>query len=254
MEGPFGRNDRMVFLLLFLSASAWASDRPIVIFFGGTHSTVEDMQKWRASARAQCGGSHQFHPVSYAAGKDFNEKAALAASDSLTTKLAAQIRQHPNWKIILACHSSGCASSKALAEKLLNHPGHANNILGMHSFEGFRPSDTLQKSVPAVCWSAQNPNVKSFQKKKKDGTFETVSATGPNWNSMSSCRNHQVLKNTRCHSQWCLHFSLVNANARDAAIGYDSEDFAANMAWLKGCRPPAREAPVSEEGNSQPAE
>ena len=235
---------KILFILsFFFAASALADANPIVIFFGGTGTSQDDMTNWEQSANQQCGTQYKFRAVPYRAGFNPNKVKAVAKADSDIRTLNAEIASHPNQKYIISCHSSGCAAADELAEQVSKPKSYAQNILELNNLEGFRPSPELQKKIPTTCWSAKNPNEKAFYKKVKNKKtnqlyMKAQSPTGANWNSMSACQHHEVLETTSCKSQWCAHWSLVNKGSKTSSPNPKDPDtgaFNANLAWLKGC-------------------
>jgi hypothetical protein len=116
-------------------------------------------------------------------------------------------------------HSSGCAVSDAIAEKITD-PNHAELI----NLEGFRPSTALQKRMKTLCVYSDTTlskneiaEIRATHPQNLTSAGQLVS--GPA-GSMKLCKNSMRMPVHHCKSTHCLHFSLVNRTSPDS-LGYD---------------------------------
>jgi hypothetical protein len=182
----------LLFFLFVVASSAHAMSDKEVVFFGGV-----------AATSAQIRSCYPDFLKAYAWGQGasgVNEAANLMNSP-------ANKKKH----YLIAGHSSGAKFANQLAMKVVNP-----ERLTLVDLDGYAPDQAHRKVKDTTCWRASSGN-----------------ALSRNYRSMQASRCGKVetyTKAKQCNNGACLHFALVNANAK---VTYGN--------WLvkgySGCRP-----------------
>ena len=196
-----------MFILFFLTASAFAQDR--LVYIGGFGTTAAQMQVWQQKASKRFKGRVE----AYAFPSEYSgEKEVLAdpLSQSLIRQLSSRLNRNRD-SVVLVAHSSGSAIATEVAKRLR----------GKHKYvvlDGFTPTG-LGDGILLSCWSVSG---------------------APNQAAMQACGNAAYRQGLLrgCYSRLCRHFVLVNLNA--AKLNLDNNNYKAlayrnlvlNFEWL----------------------
>lgn len=207
-----------VFLILL---SSFAHADTAVMFFGGHGANNIQMENWEKSAQSIKGlnSEFSFRGIPYPS-KSPLYQSAIQDGQSQIKALIKEIDDKPTKEIILVAHSSGSALAIEIA-KQIKTPNRIKLII----LDGFSPSQDLQSRVQTQCWTAtagDNEKIRSI-----------------NYAGMKKCQSHQEFRPYGCATPMCLHFSLVNLNAKTETIndknyketGY--KNVFPNLSWLR---------------------
>lgn len=185
-----------------------------VFYFGGFNASKEDIEFWLKSARQQkpdvAFGGYKWESGPKSSPGETVVKGAMKsgqlqwATDDIEVCTAD--------KIYIVGHSSGCAVANALDKALKD-----TSRIALVALDGYSPDEDQLKRSTTQVWGA-----------KCDGK------TSKNYPGPSRGRR-RIYEAKNCYSLYALHFSVVNANAKDGkvhsiATGY--LDCKANLAFL----------------------
>lgn len=206
-------------LFAFLSFTAYA-EKASLLFFGGYNTDTDQINTWENGAKANPEVTKQYsiRGIAYPSKKSNYESAVTDGKDQIE-KLVSEINSSPTKEFVLAGHSSGSALAIEIAKKIKN-----TRRLKLIVLDGFIPPPDLRSRITTQCWSAAA------------GEEENIRAL--NYNGMQTCESHYVYRPYKCGTPMCLHFSLVNSNAKKEVVdkanfkesGY--KDFSPNLLWL----------------------
>jgi hypothetical protein len=184
-----------------------------VFYFGGYHASEHDIDAWLRSARVQK-PTVEFIGFPWPKGASSGAHSAVAhfSKGGRYDAVIDDIQGNGADTIYLVGHSSGCAIANAVDAGL----EWTENIV-LVALDGFTPnSDQLDRETTqvwgATCNGVNSRNFPGFVK----GRRKVFTATG-------------------CKSEWALHFSLVNANAKDGLVDSVAKGYAncrANLSFL----------------------
>lgn len=179
-----------------------------VYFFGGYRASQADVSAWRTSLLQQR-PSLSVVVTPYPQGATAGDPLAFWDNADLAATIATT-----NDDCFIVGHSSGCALANNLAERVLAADFDDFTLIAL---DGFKPNSKLLARDRTTCWSAQFGYIKSR-----------------NYAALQDAPRFQVYRPSQPAHNWALHFSLVNANARDGLVdsipsGY--EDCKANQCW-----------------------
>jgi predicted alpha/beta hydrolase family esterase len=179
-----------------------------VYFFGGYRASQTDVSAWRTSLLQQKPGISAV-ATPYPQGASSSNPLAFWNNAELAATIA-----RTNDDCFIVGHSSGCALANDLAERVLAAEFDDFTLIAL---DGFKPDSKLLARDRTICWSAQFGHVKSL-----------------NYAALQDAPRFEVYRPSQPAHNWALHFSLVNANARDGFVdsipsGY--RDCKANLCW-----------------------
>ena len=187
-----------------------------VFFFGGFQATQTDMKVWLGSATAQ---QPKVGFTAYAwpggAGSGASSAVSTFTKGGQFASAVAAIQGSGADLIYLVGHSSGCAIANAVDRGLKDH-----SKVVLVALDGFGPDGKQLARANTQVWGAKCGDARSmhYEKLKK----------------LAGAQFHDY-EATNCKTSWALHFSLVNAGARDGVVKNIATGYAncrANLAWL----------------------
>jgi hypothetical protein len=187
-----------------------------VFYFGGYHATQHDIDAWLRSAREQKPHVEFFGFPWPNGARSSSAKDAVNAfkdpKDGPYDSVIDDIQGNGADTIFIVGHSSGCAIANEVDAGL----EWTENIV-LVALDGFRPNeDQLDRETTQV-WGARCEGVHSR-----------------NFPGHAKGRR-KVFTAKDCKSEWALHFSLVNANAKDGLVDSVAKGYAkcrANLLFL----------------------
>ena len=171
-----------------------------VLFFGGYHATLTDINVWSASAKAQK-PDVTFDGYPWPSGASSGAESAVAAftKPGSYAQAIATVQECASDLIYLVGHSSGCAIANAVDRGLKD-----TSKVVLVALDGFASSRAQLARPSTQVWAAECGHAKS---RNHDGLKNAVGG------------RLKIYKATHCHhSPWALHFSVVNSAARDKAV------------------------------------
>lgn len=187
-----------------------------VYFFGGYKASVTDVKVWAATAKAQRSDA-EFYPFPWPHGADAGAASAVATATNngqFGTAVEA-IKGSSAETIYIVGHSSGCAIANAVDRSLEDH----DNVV-LVALDGFAPNRAQLARPNTQVWAAMCGSAKS----RNYGALKGLLGGAL-----------KVYEASDCKTAWALHFSLVNADARDATVTSIAEGYAqcwANLCWM----------------------
>jgi hypothetical protein len=167
-----------------------------VFYFGGFQASQNDIDAWVRSAKTQK-PSVEFVGFPWPDDTDADDDSAVKGfrKGGLFDSVIKSIQGNKADVIYIVGHSSGCAIANAVDASLKK----TNNIV-LVALDGFKPSDKQLDRTTTQVWGAECDGVKSFHYPGFDkGRRKIYSATD-------------------CKTTWALHFSMVNAAAKDGLV------------------------------------
>jgi predicted alpha/beta hydrolase family esterase len=177
-----------ILLLCFLARSEQ------ILFFGGYRSQPAHMQDVERLAEAE---SVILEAIAYPSQTSTYE-AAVRDGKPIIDQWVRRLNSTPALKIKIVGHSSGAALAIEVARQVQPRSRVVLVIL-----DGFLPSQTFQQNIQTECWAAIDP---------------TSQLRSYNYESTKTCQRFNVLEYSGCKTSMCLHFALVNENARQNVI------------------------------------
>lgn len=191
----------IIFTSLFAGPPGHAGqEAPEVLYFGGHLASGDHMRRWEARSRAgRYGKEFNFTAFGFPS-SEWKAEEVLPDAQPLISRVVSYIKANPHMKFVLAGHSSGVFLTLAIVRKL---PRSA--MVNLVAIDGDTPPADIQARIPTFCWA---------------GKYK-----------MEGCSNRRMLGPTRCQTEYCRHFRLVNNNApvdldlsTYGTKGYDSLD------------------------------
>jgi hypothetical protein len=188
-----------------------------VLFFGGYHATLTDINVWSASAKAQKADvTFDCYPWPSGAGAGAQSAIAAFTKAGSYAQAIATVHECASDLIYLVGHSSGCAIANAVDRGLKD----TSKVI-LVALDGFAPSRAQLARPSTQVWAAECGHAKS---RNHDGLKNAVGG------------RLKIYKATHCrHSPWALHFSVVNSAASDKAVTSIATGYAhcrANLCWM----------------------
>ena len=187
-----------------------------VLFFGGYHATLTDINVWSASAKAQK-SDVTFDAYPWPSGAGAGAQSAIAAFTKAGSyaQAIATVRGCASDLIYLVGHSSGCAIANAVDRGLKD----TSKVI-LVALDGFVPSREQLARPSTQVWAA-----------------ECGSAVSRNHDKLKKAIGGQlkIYKATNIYEPWALHFSVVNSAANDKAVTSIVTGYAqcrANLMWM----------------------
>ena len=184
-----------------------------VLYFGGFQASDQDIDAWLRSARVQKPAiDFTGFPWPKGAGPSAKNAVDAFSRHGGLDAVIDDIQGNGADKTYLVGHSSGCAIANAVDAGL---EWTEDTILV--TLDGFSPNDDQLDRETTQVWGAMCQGKPS------------LNFPGP------SKGRRRIFHVTHCTTQWALHFSLVNANAKDGLVkdvasGY--ADCRANLLFL----------------------
>jgi hypothetical protein len=187
-----------------------------VLFFGGYHATLTDLNVWSASARAQK-PDVTFDGYPWPSGASSGAESAVAAFTKAGSyaQAIATVQECATDLIYLVGHSSGCAIANAVDRGLKD-----TSKVVLVALDGFASSRAQLARPSTQVWAAECGRAKS---RNHDGLKNAVGG------------RLKIYKATHCHHSRALHFSVVNSAANDKAVTSIATGYAqcrANLMWM----------------------
>jgi hypothetical protein len=184
-----------------------------VFYFGGYHAKELDIDAWLRSARVQK-PTVEFIGFPWPKGASPGADSAVKtfSKDGKYDSVIGDIQGNGADTIFIVGHSSGCAIANAVDAGL----EWTENIV-LVALDGFTPNDDQLDRETTQVWGATCDGVNSR-----------------NFPGFAKGRR-KVFTATNCKSEWALHFSLVNANAKDGLVDSVATGYAncqANLLFL----------------------
>ena len=184
-----------------------------VFYFGGYLASHGDIEAWLRSARVQ-------KPTVEFIGFPWPKGASSGADSAVKTfskggkydSVIDDIQGNGADTIYIVGHSSGCAIANAVDAGL----EYTNHIV-LVALDGFTPNDDQLDRNTTQVWGAICDGVRSR-----------------NFPGIAKGRR-KIYTAKNCKSEWALHFSLVNAAARDGLVDSVTKGYAkcqANLLFL----------------------
>ncbi len=187
-----------------------------VLFFGGYHATLTDINVWSASAKAQK-PDVTFDGYPWPSGAGAGAQSAIAAFTKAGSyaQAIATARECATDLIYLVGHSSGCAIANAVDRGLKD----TSKVI-LVALDGFVPSREQLARPSTQVWAA-----------------ECGSAVSRNHDKLKKAIGGRlkIYKATNIYEPWALHFSVVNSAASDKAVTSIATGYAhcrANLCWM----------------------
>ena len=185
-----------------------------VLFFGGYHATLTDINVWSASAKAQKSDvTFDCYPWPPGAGAGAQSAIAAFTKAGSYAQAIATVQECATDLIYLVGHSSGCAIANAVDRGLKD----TSKVI-LVALDGFAPSRAQLARPSTQVWAA-----------------ECGSATSRNHDRLKKATGGRlkIYKATNIYEPWALHFSVVNSAANDkTSIVTGYAHCRANLCWM----------------------
>ena len=188
-----------------------------VLFFGGYHATLTDINVWSASAKAQKPDvTFDCYPWPSGAGAGAQSAIAAFTKAGSYAQAIATVQGCATDLIYLVGHSSGCAIANAVDRGLKD----TSKVI-LVALDGFAPSRAQLARPSTQVWAA-----------------ECGSAVSRNHDKLKKAIGGRlkIYKATDCYDPlFALHFSVVNSAANDKAVTNIATGYAqcrANLMWM----------------------
>ena len=139
-----------------------------VLFIGGYHAKISDINLWKASAGDRMKDwKFDGYPWPPSA-KDASDTSAIAAFKGSMTEAIAKIVDGKYDQVYIIGHSSGCAIANKIDETLAGKLKDTSNV-NLVALDGFAPSNAQRNRPTTQVWCAQDG--KNTSNKSKNYPF-----------------------------------------------------------------------------------
>jgi hypothetical protein len=187
-----------------------------VLFFGGYHATLKDINIWSATAKAQWpDATFDGYPWPSGASSDATSAVSTFTAAGSYAEAIGTIQECATDLIYLVGHSSGCAIANAVDRGLKD----TSKVI-LVALDGFAPSHAQLARPSTQVWAAECGKAKS---RNHDALRKAVGG------------RLKIYKATSCYGPWALHFSVANSGANDKAVTSIATGYAncrANLMWM----------------------